>query len=306
MNFQDLQYLLCIAKHQNLTKAAQELYISQPTLSKFLRKQEQELGGKLFSRSNNCYIPTYLGRCCLGYAKRAVALQQDWEKELLDLHSCSEGELNIAFPLMRSSCMIPRILPVFHKEYPGIHVNLFEETHAIQERLLTDDQLDFAVFTESSPHPKLSYELLLKEEVLLCLPPGHPLASMGHPHPGKKYPSFDLSLMAEEPFILHYPEQNTGQIARDLFKEYQIDPPVALLTRSTQTCALLSQEGLGSCFLPETYVKNMIFRQPPLCFSVGENGIFTTLMIAYRKNAYLASYAKDFIRIAQETVQEED
>ncbi|KAI4443462.1 LysR family transcriptional regulator [Schaedlerella arabinosiphila] len=51
MHFQELNYILCIAKHQNLTKAAQELYISQPTLTKYLQRLEREVGGKLFVRS---------------------------------------------------------------------------------------------------------------------------------------------------------------------------------------------------------------------------------------------------------------
>lgn len=107
MNFQEVNYILCIAEHQNLTKAAQELYISQPTLSKHLQKLEWEVGGKLFSRSGNSYVPTYLGRRYMEYVKKVLTVNQDWEKELQDLTSYSEGELNIAFPLMRSSCMVP-------------------------------------------------------------------------------------------------------------------------------------------------------------------------------------------------------
>lgn len=53
MNYHELKYILCIAKYQNLTKAAQELYISQPTLTKHLQKLEREMGTKLFSRSGN-------------------------------------------------------------------------------------------------------------------------------------------------------------------------------------------------------------------------------------------------------------
>lgn len=111
MDVEKFHYILCIAKHQNLTKAAQELYISQPTLSKYLQKLEREFDGKLFSRSGNSYTPTYLGRRYMNYAKKMLALHQDWEKELSDLNALKEGELNIAFPLMRSSCMIPKILP---------------------------------------------------------------------------------------------------------------------------------------------------------------------------------------------------
>ena len=62
MNFQEFNYVLCIAKHQNLSRAAEELYISQPTLTKHLQKLEREMNGKLFVRSGNSYIPTYLGR----------------------------------------------------------------------------------------------------------------------------------------------------------------------------------------------------------------------------------------------------
>lgn len=58
MNYSELHYILCIAKHQNLTRAAQELYISQPTLTKHLQKLEREMGAKLFSRNGNTYVPT--------------------------------------------------------------------------------------------------------------------------------------------------------------------------------------------------------------------------------------------------------
>lgn len=300
MNVQELNYVLCIAKHQNLTVAARELYISQPTLSKYLQKLERELGGKLFSRSGNRYIPTYLGRRYLDYAKRMLEVNQDWERELMDLTTCQEGELNIAFPLMRSSCMVPRILPVFHEEYPGIRVNLMEETYAIQERLLLDDQLDFAVFNEARPNPKLAYEELLQEEVLLMLPPDHPLAECGVPWEGSSYPWMDLHLLADVPFILHFTEQTTGGIARELFDHYEISPPVPFRTRNPQACALLCQQGLGATFIPQRYVAGLHWERPPLCFSVGEGGTFSRLTIAYRKGAYQPTYAREFIRIAKE------
>ena len=302
MNFKEMNYILCIAKHQNLTKAAQELYISQPTLTKYLQKLEREVGGKLFARSGNSYIATYLGRRYMEYAKKVLEVNQDWEKELKDLTSCSEGELNIAFPLMRSSCMVPQIMEIFHRQYPGVRVNLREETYAIQEKLLLDDQLDFAIFNEAKPHPKLEYETLLKEEVLLVMPAGHPLADLGVKRSGKEYPLIDLHLLGQEPFILHFPEQTTGHIALELFEKYAIRPPVPIRTRNTVTCVKLCQKGLGLCLIPENYMKNMELLKPPLCFSVGDEGAYSALTIAYRKGAYLPVYARDFIRIAQQNL----
>ncbi|HIW60673.1 MAG TPA: LysR family transcriptional regulator [Candidatus Anaerobutyricum avicola] len=300
MNFQELNYALSIARYQNLTKAAEELYISQPTLSKCLQKLEREMGGKLFSRSGNTYVPTYLGRRYLEYARKVLALNQDWERELKDMNACMDGELNIAFPLMRSSCMVPSIMKVFHKKYPGVRVNFMEEAHAIQEKLLLNDELDFGIFNETRPHPKLSYETLLREEILLVMPPNHPMAGRGIKRSEMKHLWMDLRLLEKEEFILHFPDQTTGQLALELFETWGIKPQVSVRTRNTETSVRLCMEGMGLCFVPETYIKNMHFDTPPACFTVGEKGVFSTLTIASRKGAYLPSYAQDFIKIAQE------
>ena len=302
MNVQELNYMLCVAKHQNLTKAAQELYISQPTLSKYLHKLEGELGGKLFSRSGNRYLPTYLGRRYLEYARHMLEIHEDWQRELEDLNSSQDGELNVAFPLMRSSCMAPRILPKFHEKYPGVRVNLMEETFAIQEKLILDDQLDFAVFNEGRPNPHLEYEPLLKEEILLMLPPDHPLCGSGVSRPGMNYPWMDLRRLADQPFVLHFPDQTTGAVTQKLFAYYDLHPPVPVQTRNPQVCLQLCQQGLGACLIPQRYVEAVPWTKAPAVFSVGETGTFSQLTIAYRRGIYLTSYAREFIRIAKEFV----
>ena len=299
MNYHELQYILCIAKHQNLTKAAQELYISQPTLTKHLQKLEREMGTKLFSRSGNSYTPTFAGRKYMEYARKILQIRQDWEKELKDLTENNEGELNVAFPLMRSTCMVPQIMTSFFQKYPKVKVNILEEAYSIQEKLLLNDQLDFGIFNEVHEHPKLEYELLKKEEILLIMPPDHPLASAGKASTHSTYPKLDLSLLAEEPFILHFPEQTTGKLVLEALDRAGVQPRVPVRSRNTETCVKLCMQGIGMCFTPETYLQNMEFSRKPVCFSVGEKGIFTTLSIAFRRGTYLPKYARDFIEIAR-------
>ena len=302
MNIQELEYVLCVAKHQNLTKAAQELYISQPTLSKFLQKLERELNGKLFIRSGNRYVPTYLGRRYLEYAHHMLDIHHDWEKELEDLKSCQTGELNIAIPPMRSSCIAPRVLPVFHEVCPGIRINLLEESTAVQERLLLDDELDFAVFNEERANPDLTYEPLLREEILLMLPPGHPLIEEAQQRPELSHPWMDIGLLKDQPFVLHFGDQTTGSISQRLFDSYGIHPPVYVRTRNPLVCLQLCQRGLGACFVPQRYIEAIPWKEQPPCFSIGKQGEFSNLIIAYRKDSYLTSYARGFIRIAKEFI----
>ena len=229
MDFSGLQYFLAIVKHRNLTRAAQELYISQPTLTKFLQKLESEIGGKVFRKNGHQYELTFLGQRFLEYAQKINALNQDWHKELSDMRSSFEGELNIAVPPMRSACLIPQFLPEFHQKHPGVHINFFEYGQLIQDHLLTKPNLDFGILSDWQAHPNLNYELLKTEEMLLILPPDHPLGQKAIQREGFGYPWLDLSLLAEEPFILHFPEQTTGRAAQQLFDQYHIQPPVPFL-----------------------------------------------------------------------------
>ena len=218
MEFLELQYFMAIAKHRNLTKAAQELYVSQPTLTKFLQKLEKEMGGKVFRKNGHRYELTFLGNRYLEYARKITTLNQDWEKELSDMRSSFEGELNIAFPPMRSTCLIPQFLPKFHEKHPGVHINFYEYSHGIQDELLADGKLDFAIFSAWQPHPNLAYENLKTEEILLVLQPEHSLAKKAVVRDDCRYLWLDLSLFKDHPFILHFPDQNTGRAAQQLFR----------------------------------------------------------------------------------------
>ena len=300
MDLQDMRFALSIARHQNLTKAAQELYVSQPTLSKCLRKLEEEAGGKLFTRNDSRYCPTCLGEQYLEYARSVLALEGQWRQKAAAINGCREGELNVALPLMRSFCMVPQIVPAFREMYPGFLLNLYEESTGIQEKLLLDAKIDFAIFNDPLPNAKLEYEPLVREETVLVLPPECPLAEKAQVRAGRRWPWIDLALFAQEPFLLHAPEQSTGWIALELFRQYGINPPVVLRTRNVETMLLLCEKGVGVCLSTENYIRAMRFDRMPVCCSIGEEGVFTTLQIAYRKGTVLSGPARDFIALARE------
>ena len=216
------------------------------------------------------------------------------------MRSSFEGELNIAFPPMRSTCLIPQFLPKFHEKHPGVHINFYEYSHGIQDELLADGKLDFAIFSAWQPHPNLAYENLKTEEILLVLQPEHSLAKKAVVRDDCRYLWLDLSLFKDHPFILHFPDQNTGRAAQQLFEQYHIQPSVPFLTRSSQTCIQLAAKGLGATFAPESYVSDAARLGSVLAFSVGEPPLLNNLIIAHRKNSYLSTFAVDFINIAKE------
>ena len=91
MELKEARYILAIARHQSIGKAAESLYISQPSLSKYLKNLEERLGAPLFSRHENRYYPTYMGERYLHYAEQIVACGDEWMQEYDDIAHRQRG-----------------------------------------------------------------------------------------------------------------------------------------------------------------------------------------------------------------------
>lgn len=295
MDFREASYMVSIYRNKNITKAARELYISQPSLSRCLQNVENRLGFPLFTRSSNEYIPTYNGQRYLDYAIRMLQLGHEWDAEYLELRNEKRGILTIAIPLMRCSCMIPETYPKFHAEFPNVSLQLREETHMISPQLLLTDDIDFAVYNPVQFSSSLEYISLKLEPFVLVCQKGHPLKRRSTPSSNTPYPFLSLSDCKEESFILHVPEQNSGRMALELFAQHQITPNILLHTHSTEVAISLAASGIGVAFAPETYVLKMQNFFNLSCFSIGVPTAQVELMAVYRKGKFLPSYAQYYI-----------
>ena len=101
----ELSYVIAIAEKGNVSKAAESLFISQPSLSKYLKNLEDHLGAPLFNRRDGGYYPTYLGERYLHYAKRIVAYGDEWNREHDDIthRKCTRTWRRI-YPASTKSC----------------------------------------------------------------------------------------------------------------------------------------------------------------------------------------------------------
>ncbi len=302
MDLKEARYILAIAKHKNIGKAAESLFISQPSLSKYLKNLERQLGAPLFSRIDNAYIPTYVGKRYLYYAEQIADLGKEWNQEYSDITHRKQGRFHIAIPIMLGSTLLQPTLMEFHKRYPHITINVMEEVNFIAEQTLTNHSIDLTFYNVHEFPKLLDYQVIRTEEIVLILPENHPLSEKAEKKPGFCYPWLDLSLLNQENFILLYPDQNTGGIALKLFSEYQINPPILLHTRNSQMSIQLAMDGMGAAFAPASYFHFLAKDRSdrPLCFSIGQTPVVTTTIAAHRPKRYLSQYAKDYIQILQE------
>ena len=299
MELKEARYILAIAEHKSMVKAAEALFISQPSLSKYLKNLESNLGHPLFYRKDNCYIPTYLGERYIHYARQIASFGLEWEREYDDITHREHGRLNIAVPIMMGSTLIQPTLMEFHSSYPYVTINVMEAVNFIAETSLKDHSIDLTFYNVHEFPKLLDYEVLRREEIVLILAADHPLAEKTVSRPGFKHPWIDLGLFCEENFILLYPDQNTGGIALKLFKDYEINPPVLLHTRNSEMSIKLAVEGMGVAFAPESYYHMVAAgsSHPSLCLSVGKLPVAAVTIAAYQKERYLPQHARDYIEI---------
>ena len=139
-----------VAKHKHMTKASEELHISQPAISQSIKKLEEQLGGTLFLRSNKGMELTEEGKMLYEYIKGALELINNAENDFTSFKDLSKGEIKIGCSTTLTKLILMDALKDFHKDYPNISIKI---TNGLTNDLINDlkiGKLDFVIFNESN------------------------------------------------------------------------------------------------------------------------------------------------------------
>lgn len=139
-----------VAKNKHMTKASEELHISQPAISQSIKKLEDQLGGSLFLRSNKGMELTEEGKMFYEYIKGALDLIKSAENEFTSFKDLSKGEVKIGCSATLTKLILMDTLKEFHNKYPNINIKI---TNDLTSNLINDlklGKLDFVIFNESN------------------------------------------------------------------------------------------------------------------------------------------------------------
>ena len=139
-----------VAKHKHMTRASEELHISQPAISQSIKKLEEQLGGTLFLRSNKGMELTNEGAMFFDYVKGALELINNAENEFTSFKDLTKGEIKIGASTTLTKILLMDAIKKFHKDYPNININI---TNDLTSTLISDlekGKLDFVIFNEGN------------------------------------------------------------------------------------------------------------------------------------------------------------
>lgn len=275
MDLKTLYYIVVIAEEQNLTRASERLFVSQSTLSLYLRKLEQELGLLLFNRVKNRLEITPAGKLYVETAQQML----DMKKELYDFLDLKPQKqtLNIGISSQMMLKVFVEAFSAYKPLAPDFNVNVTEGRAVALLEKLHNKKLDLAIVGRAKKlqSDEFQVDVIKQEEVWLLLPPDHPCASLAsddYEHP----PVVDMGLFVNENFALSPHDTCDYQIAQQLFQDYYMNANVICELNDTKALCQMVLDGLCLSVIPSCCIpRNMglLVCRPPrpyyrylLCF----------------------------------------
>lgn len=287
-----MQALIEVARLRSFTKAAEALYITQPTISKTVKAMEEELGVVLFDRVGKTIELTDAGRIIVTQAQQIVTSFQNLMSELDDLRNLKKGHLRIGLPPMVGASFFPKVIGEFHERYPDITIQLFEDGAKKVEQDVAGGALDVGVVVLPTVEAELSSFAFVEEKLNLVVHPSHPLAERESAELTEL--SQDGFVLFREDFTLH--DRIIGECAKAGFQ-----PHVIYESSQWDLISETVAVGLGVTLLPETICREIDdegVRIIPLVKPV----IPWKLGIVWRDDRYLSFATREWIRFAREVL----
>lgn len=249
MNLKQFKYVLVLANTGSFGKAADELNISQPSLSQYIKKIEQQVGVELFDRTGTGVRLTDAGRVYVDAGKKILDLEHQMQTEFLDLMEHKSGSVIVGTSPYRSAGMMPVAIKRFREQYPGVHVVVEEMTTS--ELLEDAERGEFDLCLTVSPVDDKIFcsEKIAEEELVLAVPKGY-CSFETENMADRKYPAIDAGQIDGQAFVMITENQVMQKALVGLIDEYGLKLRKAAVVKSLEAQIAMVRAGVGLALVP--------------------------------------------------------
>jgi LysR family hydrogen peroxide-inducible transcriptional activator len=242
MEFHQLRDFVAVASTGNFSEAAIRIRVAQPSLSKAVQRLEVEVGEKLFVRSKRSTRLTPAGEVLYRRALRILNEADQAHREIAETNGLKRGVVKIGVLPTISPYFLPRVLAQFAQNFPTLRVSVVEDRTADLLKLVEGGDLDLAIVSLPVPQNAFEKEILFREELLLAVPPKHPLAIQ------EKVEVKDLE---SERFILMKEGHCLADQVLTFCHKNDLKLQIVLETSQIETVQALVIAGLGISLVPQ-------------------------------------------------------
>jgi DNA-binding transcriptional LysR family regulator len=240
-----LEAFVQVAERQSFSKAAEALFLTQPSVTARIQALERELGESLFERNGRGVRLTDVGGSFLPYAQRVLKALQEGRDALEGLRSLQLGALRLGSAFTVSTYVLPKILKTYHERFPGVEISVKTGRSEEVLRMVLSDEVQAGVI-RAVVHSDIETIQLYEDEVVLATNPEHPFAARGEAA---------LEDVGRQPLILFNKGSSYHSLVQALFRQAGIVPWAAMEMDSMEATKKMVEEGLGIAMLPRVSVE---------------------------------------------------
>lgn len=281
MTLRHMKIFLAVYQTQHMTRAAQQLRMTQPAVTRAIQEIESYYGIRLFERINRKLYITEMGNVFYTYAVHIVDSFDQMEKGLRDWDKL--GLLRVGASIAIGTDLLPRVLVRFQEKYPNLQVRSTISNGAALQQALLDNELDFALIEGNVTGQELSKRAIAPDRLVLILPSDDPRA---------KQERLELRDLAEDSFLL----RDKGSVGRAflerVFALHDIPLVPAMESVSTQAIIQAVHLGLGVSFLPERLVEGAVRAGVVATKELSDESFVRENYIVWHKHKFLTASAK--------------
>ena len=311
-------YIKKIAQAKSISVAADQLGISQPALSSYLKKVEGELGVVLFDRSRQPIELTEAGRVYLDYLDEVVVRQKELMKNLSDINDLKTGSLTVGGASFFNVAYLPKAIAAFASENPGIDIEIVDDRVPRLEAMAQKGLLDLFITPINDEPERFVYEELLEEDIFLAVPeawevnrqlegkaisieelPESEAAAKSH-RKEKPLTREEFACLCRETFVVLKPDQDIGRKMQALLNSFGCTPERVITAEQTMTTLALTLKGVGVSLITESSIRNCGFAGLPKLYMANPDICRRKMYIAYPRNKYLSKAARRFAEVLKE------
>ncbi|MCQ2522811.1 MAG: LysR family transcriptional regulator [Lachnospiraceae bacterium] len=297
MNTRQLEYIVDVSDTLSFSESAKRLFVSQPSLSQYVKKIEKELGADLFVRTTPLKL-TYEGEIFIRYAKKVLEEENFLQAEMSDISLNNIGMINVGAGPLNSANVLPLVISEFSKKNPKVEINVIEYAETELLPALDRGEMDI-LLTVVNPQLSENYRIeeMAREEYVLAIPaqmdPNKDTYLAKEGMRVKDFPIINVNECKNLPYIMQTNMMPAHIIFDNLCRKEGFIPTVKTRCKNIYTAIKLAATGLGACFIPSSVVDTVNYDLH--FYRIEGNDSDRVVKLVYRKSMNLSPIQKEFV-----------
>ncbi|AZV45351.1 LysR family regulatory protein CidR [Peribacillus asahii] len=291
MELRDINSFIEVANHKSFTKAAAHSYLTQPSLSKAIKKLEEELHVELFDRSTRHLRLTDAGQIVYQQGQKALAALSELDVLLEELMDITAGTIKIGIPPLIGTLFFPDIARRFNQKYPKVSLELTELGAKLLGQLIEDGQVDLGIIVMPANEKKFNIYPFIQDEFVLYIHEDHPLAHKQ---------SISLSELRDERFILFSKDFTLHDHVIQACENHGFTPTISYQSSQWDLIVGLVSSKLGIALLPRLIYDKQTNSNVKIIPIEENSTLLWKLGIITKKGAYHSFALKELLKMLGE------